>query len=220
MDAVYKPIMRKFRSYFRDRFDQSHNKKGYMHWKTEKYISEIQKFMATDLNLPKELMEYQNVAKMLTLLFPQSTRRPIPNLRHEVDRILLAQVFREQNRRMRKKFFSDPFVKYLWSKIFITKSPEIFVSYLRQLRGPDNDGEAKCSRFLGDVMQMELSLNCKVIPDIARDQSPTTTFSAEKQEKMVANTNFFTVQAIPVFPIMTENAPAKQSGAFDSITFP
>ena len=90
LDAVYKPILRRFRGYFRDRFDNVHSKKSYMHWTTENYIQQIRAFMVDELALPEPLMCDANIVKMLTLIFPCTTRRPLPNLTERVDRILFA----------------------------------------------------------------------------------------------------------------------------------
>ena len=32
LDAVYKPLLRRFRGYFRAKFDEDHNKRDYLHW--------------------------------------------------------------------------------------------------------------------------------------------------------------------------------------------
>ena len=97
-----------------------------------------------------------NIIKMLTLIFPCTTRRPLPNLTERVDRILFAQVFRENNNKVRTRFFSDLLIKYLWSKIFIITNPEIVVSHLRRLRSQESCGEAKYDRLVRDLMHLEL----------------------------------------------------------------
>ena len=55
LDAVYKPILRRFRGYFRDRFDRSQNKKSYIHWTTDTYIENVTAFIQEDLKLPDAL---------------------------------------------------------------------------------------------------------------------------------------------------------------------
>ena len=137
--------------------------------------------MVGDLDLPKALLDYASLAKMLTLIFPCTTKYPLPNLREPVDRVLLAQVFRENNNSTRTQFFSDPLIKHLWSKIFVEKSPEILVAYLRRLRSQDNMGEAKFSRYTRDMMQLEMELNCALLPDIARNPANIATFSAKEK---------------------------------------
>ena len=80
LDAVYKPILRKFRSYLREKFDQSQKKKGYVHWTTDRYIHQVRAFMVRDLNLPSALLDSASIAKMLTLVFPCTIKRPLPKL--------------------------------------------------------------------------------------------------------------------------------------------
>ena len=110
MDAVYKPILRKFRSYLREKFDASQTKRDYVHWKTERYMQKIGAFMVKELNLPTALLDQQCVALMLTLIFPCTIKKPLPNLTGVLDRVCFVKVFRENNNATRTKFFSDPLV--------------------------------------------------------------------------------------------------------------
>ena len=80
---------------------------------------------------------------MLTLLVPCTLNRTIPGLTQSVDRVFFTAVFRENNNEVRIKFFSEPLIKYLWSKIFIEDKPDIVVDHLRRLRGHKLIGEAK-----------------------------------------------------------------------------
>ena len=116
---------------------------------------------------------------MLTMLFPYTMRRPIPGLTHKVDRVLFAKTFRENNSWVRLSFFSDPLIKYLWSKIFIEDNPEIVISHLRRLKSADQigDGEARQERLLKDMMQLELELNFKMLPDVAKNRKNLPPFS-------------------------------------------
>ena len=181
MDAVYKPILRKFRTYLRDQFDGNHKKKGYVHWKIEQYMHHVRAFMVNNLDLPAVLLDTAGIAKMLTLLFPCTTKHALPNLREPVDRVLLAQVFRENNNLTRTQFFSDPLIKHLWSKIFVGKNPEILITYLRRLRSHDTMGEAKYRRYTRDMMQLEMEVNCKLLPDTARDPANIVAFSEKEK---------------------------------------
>lgn len=38
LDAIYKPFLRRFRFYFRDKFDEGHKKRDYSDWTTEELI--------------------------------------------------------------------------------------------------------------------------------------------------------------------------------------
>ena len=78
---------------------------------------------------------------------------------------------------MRFSFFSDPLIKYLWSKIFIEDNPEVVISHLRRLRSADHIGEAKQDRLLKDMMQLELELGFKMLPDIAKNRKNLPPFS-------------------------------------------
>ena len=137
--------------------------------------------MVDELALPEPLMCDANIVKMLTLIFPCTTRRPLPNLTERVDRILFAQVFRENNNNVRTKFFSDPLIKHLWSKIFIATNPEISVSHLRRLRSQEKDGEAKYDRLMRDMMQMEVHLHYKILPDEAKNSKNVGVFTEEEK---------------------------------------
>ena len=97
---------RRFRRYLREKFDVSLNhKKGYIHWIMKSFILNVQIFMKRDFKLPIALQDYSSIIKILTLLFPMSTRQPVPGLTQEVDRMFFARVFRENNCVVRFKFF-------------------------------------------------------------------------------------------------------------------
>ena len=181
IDSLYKPILRRFRCHFRSKFDLHHNKKLYQHWSTETYMTNVRKFMTNDLRLPAALLDQENVVKMLTLLFPCSTRKHLPasavDMVTPVKRFHLAQVFRENNLGLRHKFFEEPLVKYLWSKIFITECSEVCVAHLRRIRSYPDNGEFKFRRIWGDMMKLEHKFNFKMIPDNARNYENTTVFS-------------------------------------------
>ena len=108
---------------------------------------------------------------MLTLIFPCSTRRSSPDLWNSVDQILFTQIFRDNNNTIRSNFFSDPLIKYLWTRIFIRKNPEICTGHLRQLRSQPKVGKARYDRLVKDLMEMELLLNIELLPDTARSEA-------------------------------------------------
>ena len=114
MDPLYKPLLRRFRAHFRQQFDEGHNKKLYQHWSIETYLKQVRRFMIETINVPTALQDYEHVIKMLTLLFPCSTRKPLPELSTIVDRVVFVEVFRENNTMQRSRFFSDPLIKHLW----------------------------------------------------------------------------------------------------------
>ena len=153
----------------------------YAHWNIQKYILNVEKFVKSDLKLPSILQDPASTVKMLTLLFPTTTRKRIPNLSQEVDRNFFASAFRENNVQIRLKFFSDPLIKYLWSKIFIVESPETMVAHLRRIRSHEDLGEAKQERFLKDIKGHELKLNIKMLPDIANNPENLHVFTKEEK---------------------------------------
>ena len=136
--------------------------------------------MTDDLRIPKALLDIENVVKMVTLLFPCTTRRHLPllpGLMHPTQRTHIAQVFRENNLELRLKFFGEPLIKYLWSKIFIDDCPDVSTSHLRRIRSNTENGEMKFNRFWTDIKKMELKFNFKLLPEVARNYESTKVFS-------------------------------------------
>ena len=75
VDCLFKPLLRRFRHYFRDRFDSNHNKRSYHRWSIQKYLQHVHTYMKKELALPDELLDEESIGKMLTILFPQSNKR-------------------------------------------------------------------------------------------------------------------------------------------------
>ena len=99
--------------------------------------------MTDILCLPNELLGTENFLKMLTIIFPQSVKKVLPDL-YPAERRFLVNIFRENNSQSRKKYFSDPLVKYLWTHFFIREAPEICVTYLRLVKSQTENGTTKC----------------------------------------------------------------------------
>ena len=78
-------------------------------------------------------------------------------------------VFKENSIFLRNSFFSDTLVKYLWSQIFIVEAPETTIAHLRRIRSIEDHGEIKYERMFSDMLQLEVSCNCKILPDAARN---------------------------------------------------
>ena len=70
IDALYKPILRRFRSTFRKQFEVNQNVKRFQHWNSNDYILNVTKFMSEFEDLPEVLLDPEHVKKMLVLLFP------------------------------------------------------------------------------------------------------------------------------------------------------
>ena len=95
----------------------------YQHWGVEPFVKEVRSFMRNALNAPPELLQYEEVLKMITFMFPCRARKLDPEAARK-QRALLVQVFQENNSKLRTDLFSDPLVKFLWSKVWIVESPE------------------------------------------------------------------------------------------------
>ena len=133
------------------------------------------------LELPEALLDRENIVKMLTILFPCSTRKTLGEEEYRDTRHFFAEVFRENNVAIRNKFYSDPLIKHLWQHIFLVECPDTCISHLRRIRSQEEQGEDKFKRFLTDVGQIELALNFKMLPDDARKEENTKVFSKEEE---------------------------------------
>ena len=133
------------------------------------------------LEIPESLLCREHVVKMLTILFPCSTRKPLGDEEHKETRHFFAEVFRENNVAIRNKFYSDPLIKYLWEHIFLTECKDICINHIRRIRSQEEQGEDKFKRFLADLAQIEQTLNFKMIPDEARLDQNTQVFSKEEE---------------------------------------
>ena len=76
--SLFKPLLRRFRSFFRNKFDQGRKISLYQHWKPEGFLSHIRKFMRS-MHLPEALMDEINTLKVLTIIFPCTVKRVKPN---------------------------------------------------------------------------------------------------------------------------------------------
>ena len=91
--TLYKPILRRFRSYLRTKFDKGRKPSIYQHWTEEIYFENVRIFM-NDLKMPQELMDEDNTLKLLTILFPCSLKKIQPKQLVKV-RELFSNIFRE-----------------------------------------------------------------------------------------------------------------------------
>ena len=72
VDTLFKPLLRRFRDYFRTRFNSRYDRRNHSRWPISKHVQLVETFMSKELALPHELLDQENTAKMMTLLFPQS----------------------------------------------------------------------------------------------------------------------------------------------------
>ena len=91
--TLYKPILRRFRSYLRTKFDKGRKPSIYQHWTEELYFENVRIFM-NELQMPQELMDQDNTLKLLTILFPCSTKKIQPKELVKV-RESFSNIFRE-----------------------------------------------------------------------------------------------------------------------------
>ena len=128
--------------------------------------------MEKDLSLPDALVDSNCIAKMLTIVFPCTARKPLDGLHHQLNaaqRAFYVQVFKENSVKLRNKLFSDPLIKHLWSKVFIVEKPETCIAHLRRIRSSPEHGEVKYGKVLSDMIKIEVAFNFKMLPDSARD---------------------------------------------------
>ena len=103
---------------------------------------------------------------MLAIIFPCSVKRILPR-NNRAERIFFVRVFKENNSHLRQKLFSDPLVKYLWSRIFIEESAETSITYLKSIKSQTEQGTLKFERFHKDMKELEIICNFKMLPDAA-----------------------------------------------------
>ena len=68
-DALYKPLLRKFRAFLRKLFDAMGLAKGCHRWSSEKKRGQVWKFMHV-LEFPEIFMDLKSLSIMIILLFP------------------------------------------------------------------------------------------------------------------------------------------------------
>ena len=68
-DALYKPLLRKFRTFFRKLMDELKLSKGCHYWPAERMRGRVWSFMSI-LELPPVLMDLKSLNMMMLLLFP------------------------------------------------------------------------------------------------------------------------------------------------------
>lgn len=71
--------------------------------------------MKEKLALPPALLDHSSIVRMLTLIFPSSTTMALPTLTYRVDRKAFNYTFKENNKKLRLSFFSEPLISHLWT---------------------------------------------------------------------------------------------------------
>ena len=91
--------------------------------------------MTKDLALPSQIINEENTVKMITLLFPLSKKKNEQLEEFKEASKLFHSIFKENNSTLRDKFFREPLIQHLWSKLFIIECGEVCKQYLRKIRG-------------------------------------------------------------------------------------
>ena len=125
-------------------------------------------------------MDDENVLKMLTILFPCSLKKIRPGKCKEKVK-LFSCVFHENNFRMRREFFSDPLIRYIWPNIFVKEDSDFIVTNVRWVRSKHLDGPWKANTFLKNMQQMELDCNVEILPDNDKLLNITEIMSKEEE---------------------------------------
>ena len=151
--TLYKTILRRFRSFLRERFDRGRKMSLYQHWTEYMYLKNMRNFM-DDIKLPQDLKNQDNTLKLLTIIFPSTIMKIRP---HDCigERKELVNIFRENCSNKRLKFFQDPLVKYLWNELFMRDRPDIFEDHLRQIKSDSNNGENAIVKFVTSLNSLE-----------------------------------------------------------------
>ena len=177
IDALYKPILRRFRSVLRKQFELNHNVKRFQHWTISEFIKHVTKFLLDYVEAPPELLEKDCINTMLIILFPCIIKRPAFKAMRKSPMFL---IFRENNYTLRTRFFSDPLIKFLWKNVFIKKHEDILVTHLRRIRSHKIVGQIKYERFVKDLMTNETKYKMTLLPDTIKDESKMTIFTEEE----------------------------------------
>ena len=149
--SLYKPILRRFRSYFRESFERHQaTSSSYQHWTEHQFKINCREFMRCKLKLPEDLLTHQQILKMLFFILPCQSRR-IGGPENELDKELFSRVFRENNASLRQNLFNESLIKYLWSKIYIVDNPSIVTDYIRFVRTYKDDGDIHADRLIEDL---------------------------------------------------------------------
>ena len=75
-DALYKPLLRKFRNFFRKLMDSSGLSRGCHHWQKERCRMQIRTFMSW-LKLPPPFQDEKSFCSMTIILFPSLKKRGV-----------------------------------------------------------------------------------------------------------------------------------------------
>lgn len=148
-DALYKPLLRKFRAFLRKVFDGLGLSKGCHYWASDKMIQQVMVFVVK-IRLPMHMRTPKTYAMLTVMLFPATIKKRPENKNyynelgryHSEIKDTCFEIFRENNIQKRLKFFSCPVIQALWT-FMIKLKPEIVFNHLRRARSFPYKGECR-----------------------------------------------------------------------------
>ena len=129
------------------------------------------------MECPAEFLEKESVTKMLIILFPCIIKRPAYK---NMKKSPMFLIFRENNYKLRSKFFSDPLIKFVWSNVFIKKHEDVLITHLRRIRSHPPNGETRYERFVKDVTINEHINRVCLLPEAVKDASKVSVFTEKE----------------------------------------
>ena len=199
-DALYKPLLRKFRTFVRKLFDGTGLAKGCHSWNADKMKTQVWSFMHV-MELPACFKDMKTLCMMTILLFPNCIKKKktsklyLSELEHFFPEVkhCCYEIFLENNVKKRRAFFKEPLIRYLW-KMFTELKPDVIIHHLRRTRSNPYDGEARYKAILEDIIISELHCNFKILPEQARQDSAITLFTPDEAEFDLIETGKFNRQ--------------------------
>ena len=106
---------------------------------------------------------------LIILIAPSSTRNlekfflGIPQIQKELHYLdpLFSKIFRENSIKLRKDFFSNELVQYLWSHFLFDQSAQV-KEYIKQLKS-SKPYQGQVEVLLSDVLQLSQALNYQIL---------------------------------------------------------
>ena len=136
------------------------------------------------LELPTVFMDMKTLCMITLMLFPTIAKktRDSRQFSEELEiyyaeiRMSCFEIFKENNVKKRRAFFSEPLIKYLW-KLFIVYKSEATIHHLRRTRSYPYEGEMRYRTLISDMHCLENLYNVKILPDYARNSNSITLFT-------------------------------------------
>ena len=109
---------------------------------------------------------------------------------YEDIRLQCLEIFKENNVKKRRAFFSEPLIKYLW-KLFVESKPDAIIHHLRRTRSYPFEGEQRYRALLADMRSLEQTLKVVILPKQAKDDAAISLFNLQETEKDLEETGKF-----------------------------